>query len=171
MQNRLFKKSSVERFSSPEKLNDYIQVNGVGSWMLLTAALALVLGMLIWGFFGEITQSESFSGVAKEGALECYVSSAIAADLQPEMEVRLAPMTSADDAEIITGTVVSIADYPLSYEEASVGIDSDYLLAAMGISAWNFPVQIQPAEQLHDGMIYAVTAVTDSLRPIDMVFR
>ena len=31
MQNKLFKKSSVERFSSPEKLNDYIQVSNPSS--------------------------------------------------------------------------------------------------------------------------------------------
>jgi len=136
MQNRLFKQSSVKRLSSPEKLNDYIQVSSISSWMLLGAALSLVLGMLIWGFFGELTMSESFSGVVQEGTLRCYVSSAVSAVLETGTEVSIAPMTAEEEVEVVSGRIVDIADYPLSYEEASEGIESDYLLAALGISAF-----------------------------------
>lgn len=171
MQNKLFKKTSVERFSSPEKLNDYIQVSNPSSWMVLAGALALLLGVLIWGFFGELTDSVSFSGVMQGSTLRCYVSSAVSAQLEPGMEITIAPMSAEEDVKVIKGSVVSIADHPLSYEEAKEGIDSDYLLAALAISSWNIIVEVAPEEALYDQMVYVVNAVTDTRRPIDLVFQ
>ena len=171
MQNKLFKKSSVERFSSPEKLNDYIQVSNPSSWMVLAAALALLLGVLAWGFFGVMTQSESFSGVMQEGKLQCYVSSAVSAALEPGMEVTIAPMTAREDVEIVGGKVLAIASRPLSYDEVIKDMESDYLQAALGISSWNIAVEIAPDEALYDGMVYVVSVVTETQRPIDLIFQ
>ncbi|MBQ7139434.1 MAG: hypothetical protein IJO39_10645 [Clostridia bacterium] len=171
MQNKLFKKSSVERFSSPEKLNDYIQVSNPSSWMVLAAALALLLGVLAWGLFGEMTQSESFSGVMQEGKLQCYVSSAVSAALEPGMEVTIAPMTAREDVEIVGGKVLAIASRPLSYDEVIKDVESDYLQAALGISSWNIAVEIAPDEALYDGMVYVVSVVTETQRPIDLIFQ
>ena len=97
MQNKLFKKSSVERFSSPEKLNDYIQVSNPSSWMVLGAALALLLGVLAWGFFGELTESVSFTGVMQQGVLRCYVDNATSAQLETGMTVSSQPSRSAEE--------------------------------------------------------------------------
>ena len=171
MQNKLFKKSSVERFSSPEKLNDYIQVANPGSWIVLGAALSLLLGVLIWGFFGELTETTAFSGVVQEGALRCYVDSAASASLQTGMEVSISPTANSDELPVIKGTVTSIADFPLSYAEASVGIESDYVLAMLNLSSWNIEVEVSAEEPLFEGMIYAISAVTDTQRPIDLVFQ
>ena len=171
MQNKLFKKSSVERFSSPEKLNDYIQVSNPSSWMVLGAALALLAGVLIWGFFGELTQSVSFSGFVQEGILRCYVDSSTSAALEEGMEVVITPFMGAQEQETITGRVVSIADYPLSYEEASKHLEQEYLLAVLQISTWNIAVEIKPDETLYEEMIYTLSAVTNKQRPIDLVFQ
>lgn len=171
MQNKLFKKSSVERFSSPEKLNDYIQVSNPTSWMVLGAMLALLLGVLVWGFFGELTETVSFSGVAHDGVLQCYVSNAVSAELEKDMAVTIAPMHDLEAKEVVEGKVVSIADRPLSYAEASEGIDSDYLLAALGISSWNMAVEVAADTELYEDMVYTIVAVTDIQRPIDLVFQ
>ena len=47
MQNRLFRKKSLERVSSPEQLNDYMRVTSPAIWMLLGAVIALLAGLLI----------------------------------------------------------------------------------------------------------------------------
>ncbi len=171
MQNKLFKKSSVERFSSPEKLNDYIQVSNPSSWMVLGAALALVLGLLIWGFFGELTQSVTFTGVVENGMLHCFVDNGTASQLEAGMTVDIVPISQTDTAEPTGGCVAYIADTPLSYEEASVGIEQDYLLAVLGISTWNMTVKVSPAEPLLEGMVYSISVVTQTQRPIDLVFQ
>lgn len=171
MQDKLFKKSSVEQFSSPEKLNDFIQVANPASWMVLGAVLALLLGVLAWGIFGELTESMTFTGVVREGALCCYVDAGIVSALEEGAEVTVSPMTAAEDVESVKGQVTDIADIPLSYAEASEGIDSDFMLAALNISAWNTEVQIAPAEALSEDMVYSVSVVTEVMRPIDLVFR
>lgn len=171
MQSKLFKKSSVERFSSPEKLNDYIQVSNPSSWMVLGAALALLLGVLVWGFFGELTESTTFTGVVENGMLHCYVDSATSAKLEQGMIVSIVPVARTETAEDVGGCVAYVAETPLSYEEASAGIEQDYLLAVLGISTWNMAVRVSPAEPLLEGMVYSVSAVTDTQRPIDLVFQ
>ena len=171
MQNKLFKKSSMERLSSPEKLNDYIQVSGIGSWMIVSAALVLVVGLLIWGFCGELTQSEAFIGVARSGKVMCYVSEGIGRQMEIGMEIDVVPLSGAEDEEEMSGKVVAVADYPLSYEEVNEAIESDFLMATMGVSAWNIAVEIEVNEPLKEGMVYTMSWVTDTMRPIELMFR
>lgn len=171
MQNKLFKKSSVERFSSPEKLNDYIKVSNPSSWMVLGAALALLIGVLVWGFFGELTEEESFTGIVRQGVLECYVSSPVSAALEENMEVTVAPLHDLEGKEIVTGRVLSIGRTPLSYDEATEGLGNDYLLATLGISTWNIAVTVVADAPLYEDVVYTVVAVTDTQRPIDLIFQ
>ena len=171
MQNKLFKKSSVERFSSPEKLNDYIQVSNPSSWMVLGAALALLLGVLVWGFFGELTESVSFTGLMQDGVLRCYVDSATSAALAQDMAVAIVPVNETDTAEPVSGVVTGIAVNPLSYEEASEGLEQAYLPAVLGLSTWNILVEVVPDAELYEGMVYSLSAVIRTQRPIDLVFR
>lgn len=171
MQNKLFKKSSVERFTSPEKLNEYIQVASPSSWMVLGAALALLLGMMIWGFFGELTESVSFTGLCGDGMLRCYVDNLVSTELEEGMEVSIVPITDTEGAESVSGRVKSIAVHPLSYEEATIDMEQDYLPAVLGISTWNIVVEVEPEAPLYEGMVYSLSAVIETRRPVDLVFQ
>ena len=171
MQNKLFKKSSVERFSSPEKLNDYIQVATPSSWMVLAAALVLLAGVLVWGIFGEMTTSVSFSGVAREGVLRCYVSGESADALAAGMQASIVPVSGGAKNGAFAGNILSVAEQPLSYMEASAGMESDYLLDALGLSSWNIAVEIEAGQPLYEGIVYQVSVVTDTFRPIELVFE
>ena len=39
MDNKLFRKNSLERVSSPEQLNDYVKVSSPGIWIILAAVI------------------------------------------------------------------------------------------------------------------------------------
>ena len=173
MQNKLFKKSSMERITSPEKLNDYIQVSNPASWMVLGAALAILLGLLAWGIFGSLNESVSFNGHIKEDArqLYCYVPGDLASQLQPGMEAILLPQGTAAEDAAIQGKILTVAEQPLSYDEASRDITSDYILSSLGITGWNIVVTIETEKPLYDGVVYTVQVVTNTMRPIEMVFR
>lgn len=54
MNQQLFRKSSIERVSSPEQLNDYIRVTNPGVWLVLAAVIALLIGACVWGMFGHL---------------------------------------------------------------------------------------------------------------------
>ena len=87
------------------------------------------------------------------------------------MKVTIAPMTAREDVEIVGGKVLAIASRPLSYDEVIKDVESDYLQAALGISSWNIAVEIAPDEALYDGMVYVVSVVMETQRPIDLIFQ
>ncbi|MBP0973450.1 MAG: hypothetical protein J5851_06020 [Oscillospiraceae bacterium] len=55
MNNNIFRQESIDKVSSPEKLDDYIRVTTPSVWVTLIAILLLLTGALVWGIFGEVT--------------------------------------------------------------------------------------------------------------------
>lgn len=55
MGNSLFRKKSIDKISSPEKLDDYIRVTTPSVWITLIAILLLLVGAILWGTLGELT--------------------------------------------------------------------------------------------------------------------
>ncbi len=55
MNNDIFRQKSIDRVSSPEKLDDYIRVTTPSVWIALAAILILLLGAILWGTLGELT--------------------------------------------------------------------------------------------------------------------
>ena len=51
----IFRQKSIDKISSPEKLDDYIRVTTPGVWITLAAIVVLLVGVIIWGVFGELT--------------------------------------------------------------------------------------------------------------------
>lgn len=54
MNQQIFRKSSIDRVSSPEQLNDYIRVTNPGVWLVLAAVIVLLMGACVWGIFGRL---------------------------------------------------------------------------------------------------------------------
>ena len=54
MENNLFRKKSIDKISSPEQLSDYLHVTNPGVWIVLTAVMLFLLGILIWSNFASI---------------------------------------------------------------------------------------------------------------------
>lgn len=63
METGLFRKSSLERISSPERLNEYIKITNPGIWSVLLGCMALLIAVGFWGFYGSIPDSVRAQGV------------------------------------------------------------------------------------------------------------
>lgn len=63
MEPGIFRKSSLERISSPERLNEYIKITNPGVWGMLLACLALLVGVGLWGVYGNIADSVNAKGI------------------------------------------------------------------------------------------------------------
>ena len=50
----LYRESSLDRIQSPEQLNDYLRVTNPSVWVLLTAVILLLAGLLVWGSMAYI---------------------------------------------------------------------------------------------------------------------
>ena len=55
MNNGIFRQKSIDKVSSPEKLDDYIRVTTPGVWITITALVILLVGTIVWGTLGELT--------------------------------------------------------------------------------------------------------------------
>ena len=68
-QAQLYRKGSMERIQSPEQLNDYLRVTNPGVWLLLTAVILLLAGLLVWGSFTYIDSVASGSAQVTDGVM------------------------------------------------------------------------------------------------------
>jgi hypothetical protein len=59
----IFRKESLERLSSPEQLDQLMQVVGPRSWLPLTALSVLMILSLIWSIFGRIPVTATSDGL------------------------------------------------------------------------------------------------------------
>ena len=53
--SKLFRSSSLEQISSPEKLNEYIRVSRPSVWVILGAITAIIIAAVFWAVTAEIT--------------------------------------------------------------------------------------------------------------------
>lgn len=125
----VFRKSSIERATSPDNLDDYIQVSNPSVWMILGAIVLLLAGALVWACFGHLSD-ETRGVLAVEGTQSvCYVDQAAADDLT-------------------VGDTITVGD-----TQGSVAAVSD---AAVPLSA--LPAEAQAAATDTTGWFYIATA-------------
>ena len=86
MDSKLFRKESLERFSSPEALHDYMRVTSPRMWMVLTAVLLLTAGFVFYA--SSATMEETLPvqvRVMASGEGE-NARTQVSAELPPEMK-------------------------------------------------------------------------------------
>ena len=65
MQSRIFRKTSMERISSPEQLQDYMRVTSPGIWMVLAAVIALLAGLIVSSALATLESSVTGTAVVE----------------------------------------------------------------------------------------------------------
>jgi len=61
----IFRKSTLEKMTAPEDLDELLQVNSARTWLFFSALIMVIACMLVWGFFGSITQKVKGFGIIK----------------------------------------------------------------------------------------------------------
>ncbi len=63
MKREIFNQKSMERFSAPEQMNDYLRVTTPALWVILAAVILLLAALFLWS---SVTAVESYaSGTAE----------------------------------------------------------------------------------------------------------
>lgn len=73
MNTSIFRKTSIDRVSSPEQMDDYIRVSNPGVWMVLAACIILLAGVCVWGVFGHLDTTVEGKAVVEEGVMTVYI--------------------------------------------------------------------------------------------------
>lgn len=157
MDKQLFRKSSIERVSSPEQLNDYVRVSNPSVWMILAAVIVLLTGVCIWGIFGRLDTKISTAGISENGVFTCFVNEENAAKIKSGMDL------------YVDGNAFSVVE--ISEKPISVNADMDeYLLYLGNFSEGEWLYEIRANGALADG-VYKAEIVTESVSPMSFILK
>jgi HlyD family secretion protein len=70
----IFRKVALERLSSPEQLDQLMQVTNPQGWLALAGLCALLLAALLWGVFGSIPTEIAGEGILIQGGVSDLVA-------------------------------------------------------------------------------------------------
>jgi len=123
--NSIFRKSALEKISTPEQLNEYIRVTNPKVWVLLLALMALLGGAVVWAIFGSIPETVTLNGItySRQGQADAdtvftYVRQRTARRLAPGMPAQVSPdYAPRDEYGFISGSIGRIGEKPVSDAE------------------------------------------------------
>lgn len=84
----IFRQKSLERISSPEELDQYLQVTKPATWIVLAAVVVLLFGFLTWGFLGHLTSRLPVAVMVENGKAICYVPDSQSKEIEAK-EIRI----------------------------------------------------------------------------------
>ena len=157
MNKHLFKKSSMDKVSSPEQLQDYVKVANPGLWMVISAIVILLAGVIAWGFIGKIATTMSTAIVTDDGKSVIYVGESDVEKIDVGMTVR---------SEGREYTITDIAKEPIKVD----GSLTDYAIHASGLTAgeWVYVVSIDGE---HSDGVQKADIVIESISPISFILN
>jgi hypothetical protein len=122
----IFRKESLERLSSPEQLDQLMQVVSAKSWIPLATIGSLMSIALVWSIVGRIPITATGSGVlvrptdtSEELVNLTFFEPEIAKQIQPGMEMIIVPDPMGRSASSIVGQVVSVAPSSITTVDAA----------------------------------------------------
>ena len=133
MEQSVFRKESLKRVSSPEQLNEYLQVTSPASWVVFGAAILLIVSLLIWSSVTAVESYAAGKAEVQDGVLTLvFDDTKKAENIEVGMDVRvgdtLTPVMSiGQDSD---GNVFAVADtnLPDGTYEARVGYKSTQII-------------------------------------------
>ena len=162
-QSSIFNKKAAEKLRSPDDLEKYVRVTNPGVWVILGACIALLLGLLAWGFFGDASTSVSINGTVMNDKVVCFVSPEDATSIHE------------GDAGFVDGkslSVVAVSDVPLSSVEAYDMLDGDYIVFTLvGDAEWAYAVWLggDAVSELTPGIPLEGNITTGRVAPISLL--
>ncbi|MEG0909954.1 MAG: hypothetical protein RSB47_00915 [Ruthenibacterium sp.] len=162
MNSTLFRKSSLDKISSPEQLNDYIRVTNPSVWVILGAIIALLVGVCIWGIFGTMDMKVQAPAVAKDGHIVLYLTESQAKKVNRGDEI------CADGQN---GTVSEVSQKIFSYEEmrAAQGQYADAMQPAPSPTAGFYEIKAE-IPQIVDG-VTTVEITAERIKPMTFLLN
>ena len=143
MEKQVFRKKSVERISSPEQLRDYMRVTTPGTWMVLTAVILLLAGLIVSSALVNVESTiPGQATVMEDGTL-----------LQIELPLSQKSLVSP-------GMVVRVSDREAKVDMIFQAEDALQVLAELP----------EDGEKLAPGT-YDAQIITETVTPISFLFK
>jgi len=154
----IFRQKTVDAMQSPEVLDSYLRVTSPGIWFFLAAVICLLAGILIWGSLGTIQSTADVVVVAENGVQECIVPYANYAEVLAAGEVQVNGCTYALDAAHCAQGILDDSTDPR-------------ILLEGGMRQGDYVVAIPVIGEVTQSGVYAASVVTETIRPISLLFQ
>ena len=155
--NGLFREKSIERISTPERLDEYLRVTSPGVWLVLAAVVILLAGVCIWGIFGRIQETTPAAVITENGKSTCLVPASA-------LENVISSRTVTVDGEEMT-LVPSVPEAQIISETTDI-----YTILAGKLSVGDIVYPIPLEKALADDGVVSGVLVTESLSPASLFF-
>lgn len=153
----VFRNKSIKRISSPEQLNQYVEISGRFSWGILIAVIIFIAGVLIWSFTGRVDTKVTFGAVVSDGVLiGCLKEEEIG-------ELKAGAAVYIDGKKY---TVSEVSSQPKRLSEDT----EDYVMHIGRLTSDSWVYEFKADCKLTDG-IYRASAVTESIRPVELILK
>lgn len=153
----VFRNKSIKRISSPEQLNQYVEISGRFSWGILIAVIVFIAGVLIWSFTGRVDTKVTFGAVVKDGVLTGCLKEEEIGELKEGAAIYI------DGKKY---TVFEISAQP----ERLLEDTEDYVMHIGNLMPDSWVYEFKAYCTLPDG-IYRASAVTESIRPVELILK
>ena len=118
MDESIFRKKSLDRITSPEALGDYLRVTSPTVWLILTAIILLLVGMLIWSSVASIDSFAGGTAVVQDGTMHIrFDDDQIARNVESGMSVvvgetesRITSIGTDADGKLFASASTTLAD-------------------------------------------------------------
>lgn len=198
MDNNLFRKSSLEKFSSPEQLNDYIKVANPSTFIIITALVLVLICSLIWGITGSIANTFNLTGLiispnkdnSQNGNAVFYIPMEQADNIKENMKVQVSPRNMPrEEYGYMYGTIKYIEDIPVySQDEMNTYnnmpwvikdiLPQDYSKKAYIEFEYNLDNElkwsnnkVQSLNLSMDNNICDLSIIVNEMKPVDLLFN
>ncbi|MCL2049142.1 MAG: hypothetical protein FWG87_10500 [Defluviitaleaceae bacterium] len=192
MDNKLFRKTALDKISSPEQLTETMKVAGSGVWFILAALAVTFAAFFAWGVLGSIPETVDIGGTAlalqnKPLAVYCFLPIDETKPLAEGMSVRVSPDYAArEQYGYIYGTVQSIGGSPVTADQLRA--DLGEATALVSLPAGNVIEVVVNLETLENGKprwstargadidvtvgsACTLTVITAERKPYELMFR
>ena len=144
MARQMYRKTSLERISSPEQLDKMIVITSPSYWLAILGGAVIIVAALVWSVLGSIPinmettgifvssqmsgQSTANAQTIGEQQVICYVPISSGKKIVPGMEVMVCPTTvNQQECGNMMGEVVAVDPYVTSYEDIIAALGSESL--------------------------------------------
>ncbi len=142
----------------PGDLNQYIRLTTVSIWLVLSALLVFVLGMMAWGFFGRVTVSVPAVAVSNGSSITLHI---------PERQVSRIREDSELVIENSTLPIGNIHNGAVT-DKAGTALD-EYQRSLAGLAEDQNVLIIDRSMDLPDGS-YRASIVLERIKPFSFLF-
>ena len=157
-----FNKKALEKLQYQNNFSEHIKTAYPGGWFVVLAIVILLLGFIVWSFFGTVSVDVD-TQIVRVGS-KAYGC----------LDEDLIYNVNEGDEVVVGSTrfkVSNISDLPISEKELCEILHQDYLADYLMNEKWEYLITIEgdEMEELKDRIPTFAVIVVDRIHPIELV--